>query len=116
MANLSETLTRDRPPQKVVIGNRVTRAELDPMLAAHARFIAGRIDGRRAVLLRCDLRGLALRGIDLRGADLVGFDFAGSNLTGACFVGATLTVRRSPHRLLTAARFPPAAPPPARLE
>src|SRR3546814_7504875 len=74
MANLSETLTRDRPPQKVVIGNRVTRAELDPMLAAHARFLAGRIDGRRAVLLRCDLRGLDLRGIDLSGADLVGCD------------------------------------------
>src|SRR3546814_5566568 len=90
MANLSETLTRDRPPQKVVIGNRVTRAELDPMLAAHARFLAGRIDGRRAVLLRCDLRGLDLRGIDLSGADLVGCDFEGSNLTGACFEGATL--------------------------
>src|SRR3546814_21175450 len=84
MANLSETLTRDRPPQKVVIGNRVTRAELDPLLAAHARFLAGRIDGRRAVRLRCDLRGLDLRRIDLSGAALVGCDLEGRNLPGAC--------------------------------
>src|SRR3546814_19865528 len=87
MANLSETLTRDRPPQKVVIVNRVTRAELDPMLAAHARFLAGRIDGRRAVLLRCDLRGPDLRGIDPSSPNLVGCHAEGSTLTGAASEG-----------------------------
>src|SRR3546814_12159667 len=75
------TLFRSRPPQKVLIGSRISRAQLAPLLDAHTRFQAGRADGRRAVLLRCDLRGLDLRGIDLSGADLVDCDFEGSNLT-----------------------------------
>ncbi|MGF1628757.1 MAG: pentapeptide repeat-containing protein [Kiloniellaceae bacterium] len=105
MTNLSETLTRDRPPQKVLIGSRITQARLDPLLEAHARYQAGRSDGRRAVLLRCDLSGLDLRGIDLGGADLVDCDFAGSNLTGAHFEGATLTGCRFSDSLLNAVRF-----------
>lgn len=91
MANLSETLTRDRPPQKVLIGSKLTPAKLEPVLAAHARFRAGRLDGRRAVLLRCDLDGLDLGAVDLSGADLVECNFAGCNLSGARFEGATLT-------------------------
>jgi uncharacterized protein YjbI with pentapeptide repeats len=105
MANLSETLTRDRPPQKVIIGSRISRAQLEPVLDAHARFRAGRVDGRRAVLLRCDLSGLDLQGVDLSGADLVDCDFEGSNLTGAHFEGATLTGCRFADSLLNATRF-----------
>ncbi|GAB4369098.1 MAG: hypothetical protein Kow00114_28720 [Kiloniellaceae bacterium] len=105
MTKLSETLTRDRPPQKVVIGSRLTEPQLRPLLEAHARFRAGRPDGRRAVLLRCDLSGLDLRGVDLSGADLVECDFEGSNLTGARLEGATLTGCRFADSLLNAARF-----------
>jgi uncharacterized protein YjbI with pentapeptide repeats len=105
MANLSETLTRDRPPQKVIIGSRISRAQFEPVLDAHARFRAGRVDGRRAVLLRCDLSGLDLQGVDLSGADLVDCDFEGSNLTGAHFEGATLTGCRFADSLLNATRF-----------
>ena len=105
MTKLSETLTRDRPPQKVLIGTKLTRAQLDPLLEAHARYQAGRIDGRRAVLLRCDLSGLDLRGVDLSGADLVDCDFEGANLTGARFEGATLTGSRFADSLLNATRF-----------
>jgi uncharacterized protein YjbI with pentapeptide repeats len=105
MPTLSDTLMRDRPPQKVVIGQRMTRAQLDPLLEAHARYRAGRSDGRRAVLLRCDLSGLNLQGIDLSGADLVDCDFEGSNLTGARFEGATLMGCRFADSLLNAARF-----------
>jgi uncharacterized protein YjbI with pentapeptide repeats len=105
MANLSETMTRDRPPQKVLIGTRLSRAKLQPILEAHARYRAGRPDGRRAVLLRCDLSGLDLCGIDLSGADLVDCDFGGSNLTGARFEKATLSGSRFADSLLTAARF-----------
>src|SRR3546814_11509206 len=79
MAMHSETLTRDRPPQKVLIGSRISRAQLAPLLDAHTRFQACRAHGRRAVLPRCDPRGLALRGIDLSGADLVDSDFAGTH-------------------------------------
>lgn len=105
MTKLTETLTRDRPPQKVLIGTRLTRAQLEPLLEAHARYQAGRSDGRRAVLLRCNLSGLDLRGVDLSGADLVDCDFEGSNLTGAQFEGATLTGCRFADSLLNAARF-----------
>ncbi len=105
MTNLSETVTRDRPPQKVLIGARLTLETLQPILEAHARYRAGRADGRRAVLLRCDLSGLDLCGIDLSGADLVECDFEGCNLTGACFEDATLTGSRFVDSLLNAARF-----------
>lgn len=105
MTKLTETLTRDRPPQKVMIGSRLSQAQLEPLLNAHARYQAGRSDGRRAVLLRCDLSGMDLRGIDLSGADLVDCDFEGANLTGAHFEGATLTGCRFADSLLNAARF-----------
>src|SRR3546814_13038565 len=105
MAMHSETLTRDRPPQKVLIGSRISRAQLAPLLDAHTRFQAGRADGRRAVLLRCDLRGLDLRGIDLSGADLVHCDFEGSNLTRPRFEGSTLTGFRFATAFRTADSF-----------
>ena len=105
MTDLSETVTRDRPAQKVLMGNRLTAEKLRPILEAHARYRAGRADGRRAVLLRCDLGGLDLCGVDLSGADLVDCDFEGSNLTGAYFEEATLTGCRFADSLLNAARF-----------
>lgn len=105
MTNLSETVTRDRPPQKVLMGARLTPETLQPILEGHARYRAGRADGRRAVLLRCDLSGLDLCGVDLSGGDLVECDFEGCNLTGACFEEATLTGSRFVDSLLNAARF-----------
>ncbi|GAB4229674.1 MAG: hypothetical protein Tsb0032_36290 [Kiloniellaceae bacterium] len=105
MTDLSETFTRDRPPQKVLMGTRLTVATLQPILEAHARYRAGRADGRRAVLLRCDLSGLDLCGADFSGADLVECDFEGANLTGARFEEATLTGCRFSDSLLNAARF-----------
>ncbi|MEO3430989.1 pentapeptide repeat-containing protein [Pelagibius sp. CAU 1746] len=105
MTNLSENVTRDRPPQKVLIGARLTLEKLQPVLEAHARYRAGRADGRRTVLLRCNLRGLDLCGIDLSGADLVECDFQGCNLTGARFEDATLTGSSFVDSLLNAARF-----------
>lgn len=105
MTDLSETLTRDRPPQRVLMGTRLTLERLQPILEAHARYRAGRADGRRAVLLRCDLSGLELCGIDLSGADLVECDFEGANLTGAHFEEATLSGCRFTDSLLNGARF-----------
>ncbi|MGD1876987.1 MAG: pentapeptide repeat-containing protein [Kiloniellaceae bacterium] len=105
MTNLSQTGTRDRPPQKVLIGTRITAAQLRALLDAHTRFQAGRADGRRAVLLRCDLSGLDMRGVDLSGADLVECDLEGANLTGALLEGATLTGSCFTDSLLNAARF-----------
>lgn len=105
MTILNETVTRDRPPQKVLIGARLTPAKLKPILEAHARYRAGRADGRRAVLLRCDLSGLDLSGVDLSGADLVECDFESSNLTAARFENAILTGSRFADSLLSAAHF-----------
>lgn len=103
MAKLFGNVTRDRPPPKVLIGARQSTARV--LLEAHARFRAGRSEGRRAVLLRCDLGGLDLSRIDLSGADLVECGFDGSNLTGARFVDATLTGSRFCDCLLSGARF-----------
>jgi len=105
MTNLSEILTRDRPAQRVLIGARMTRAKLQPLLEAHARYRAGRANGRRAVLLRCDLRGFDLRDVDLSGGDLVECDFEGSNLTGARFEGTTLIGCRFADSLLNSTDF-----------
>ncbi len=105
MTVLSEPVTRDRPAQKVLIGAKLTLDKLKPILEAHARYRAGRADGRRAVLLRCDLSGLDLSGVDLSGADLVECGFEGSNLTGARLERATLTGSRFSDSLLGAARL-----------
>lgn len=105
MTNLSETVTRDRPPQRVLMGARLTAETLKPILEAHARYRAGRADGRRAVLLRCALNGLDLCGVDLSGADMVECSFDGCNLTGARFEEATLSGCRFTDSLLNAARF-----------
>jgi len=104
-SELSETVTRDRPPQKVLIGTRLTPAKLKPVIEAHARYRAGRADGRRAVLLRCDLSGLDLSGVDFSGGDLIECGFEGSNLTGARFENATLTGSRFADSLLNTASF-----------
>lgn len=90
MSGFPEFMTRDRPPQHVLIRRRVTRKQLERLLAAHARFREGSRDGRRAVFLRCDLSGLDLQGVDLGGADIIECDFTGADLTGAKLQGATL--------------------------
>lgn len=105
MTDHFDNLTRDRAAQKVLLGARLTKAELQSLLEAHARFRAGRPDGVRAVMLRCDLSGLDLPGVDLSGADLLECDFTGCNLTGARFNDATLSGCRFTDSLLNAAHF-----------
>jgi uncharacterized protein YjbI with pentapeptide repeats len=105
MTKLSESVTRDRPPPRVLMGSRLTAEKLRPILQGHARCLAGRPDGRRAVLLRCELSGLDLRGVNLSGADIVECRFLGCNLTGAHFEDATLTGCSFADSLLNAACF-----------
>jgi uncharacterized protein YjbI with pentapeptide repeats len=87
------------------MGSRLTAEKLRPILQGHARCLAGRPDGRRAVLLRCELSGLDLRGVNLSGADIVECRFLGCNLTGAHFEDATLTGCSFADSLLNAACF-----------
>lgn len=105
MTKLSESVTRDRPPQRVLMGSKLTAGKLRPILEAHARYRAGRPDGRRAVLLHCELNGLDLRAVDLGGADIVECSFLGCNLSRANFEEATLTGCSFADSLLNAARF-----------
>ncbi|MDB5439634.1 MAG: pentapeptide repeat protein, partial [Caulobacteraceae bacterium] len=49
---------------------RVTQAELDLLIDAHERLMAGKPSGRRLSLKFCDLSGLNLAGRNLSDADL----------------------------------------------
>ena len=103
MSGFPEFMTRDRPPQHVLIRRRITSRELEKLLSAHARFRQGGRDGRRAVFLRCDLSGLELQGIDLSGADIIECDLTGADLTGAKLNEATMVGCRFRHCSLNAA-------------
>ena len=67
MSIFPEFITRDRPPQSVLMRRRVSERQLSRLLRRHALYRTGARDGRRAVLLRCDLSGLDLKGVDLSG-------------------------------------------------
>lgn len=90
MSGFPELMTREGPPQNVLIRQRIKQRQLAKLLAAHARFRAAERNGRRAVLLRCDLSNLDLGGIDLSGADLIECDLSGSDLSNAKLSRATL--------------------------
>ena len=59
---------------------------LQEIVGAHAKWVNGRNDGKRA-----DLSGVALSGADLTGADLTGADLTGADLSGVALSGADLT-------------------------
>ena len=88
----------------------ITSAELVPILASHAGFVARAPGGRRAILKFTNLSGLDLSGIclaegdlsgallrrcklnraDLRDANLFGADLTRADLTEACLESADL--------------------------
>ncbi len=90
MSGFPEFMTREGPPQNVLIRQRIKQRQLAKLLNTHARFRAGERSGRRAVLLRCDLSNLDLSGADLSGADLIECDFSGSDLSNAKLCRAIL--------------------------
>lgn len=64
---------------------KLSQAQLDGMVDLHARFLSGRLGGRRAVLRNTDLGGLSLEGRDMRQADFTGCQMRGMNLSKANF-------------------------------
>ncbi len=64
---------------------RMTQGQLDAMVELHARFLEGRLGGRRATLKAVDLKGLSLLGKDMRQADFTGCDMRGMDLGKANF-------------------------------
>ena len=77
---------------------RFTQDALDRVADSHRRNLKGQRDGRRAILVNCNLSKLDLSEVELSKAELIGcnFDrckvhravFRGANLFGASFVGA----------------------------
>ena len=60
------------------------------VLDLHAKWLRNEPDGKRANLVRADLRGADLYGADLERANLVRADLRGANLYGANLEGANL--------------------------
>ena len=69
----------------------MTQAEVDAIIAKHAKWLVGDPEGVRADLRGADLRDAILSGADLRGADLRGADLSGADLRGAILRGADLS-------------------------
>lgn len=86
--------------------NKISKHELERLLALHRKFLALRTDGKKMVLTCCDLSGMDLSGLnmsrarfigcdmrncDLSGSDLSWADVSFSDLTGADLTGVNLT-------------------------
>lgn len=63
---------------------------LQDILAAHAAWLRGEADGKRADLRRADLEGATLTGVDLRRAVMTGVDLRRADLRRAVLWGADL--------------------------
>ena len=75
---------------------RLTAGELDIILSAHARFVAGQPGGKRCSLPFVDFSGLDLAGRELSGAELGGAVFDGAKLAGrVTLTGAPPPARRA---------------------
>ncbi len=61
----------------------ITRRQLNSALISHKKWLAGKEDGIRLVMVGLDLHNADLRGADLRNAVLRGTDFRYANLNGA---------------------------------
>src|SRR6201999_3858349 len=80
---------------------RFTQDALDRVADSHRRHLKGQRDGRRAILVNCNLSKLDLSEFELSKAELIGssFDrckvhratFRSANLFGSSFVGANLS-------------------------
>src|SRR5690606_11584016 len=64
---------------------RMTQAQLDAMVDLHARYLEGRLGGRRATLKNVDISGLSFAGKDMRQSDLTGCRMRDMDLSRANF-------------------------------
>ena len=64
---------------------KLTQADVEKMLLAHAAWIAGRVEGQQLALRHCSAVGLVFREADLSYADLSYADFRGANCKGVPF-------------------------------
>lgn len=64
---------------------KLSQAQLDAMADLHARFLSGRLGGRRATLKAVDMTGLSLAGKDMRQADFTGCRMTRMDLSQANF-------------------------------
>src|SRR5690349_11723787 len=69
---------------------KVSRAELEKALQAHALFRSGRVGGRRIDFNHCDLSGHDLSGRDLTDANLTATKLQHARLVGTVLRGAIL--------------------------
>jgi uncharacterized protein YjbI with pentapeptide repeats len=68
----------------------ISQDQLDALVRLHARFLEGRLGGRRASLKNTNISGLSLQGQDLRQASFMGCVMRGMNLSAANFQEASL--------------------------
>ena len=78
------------PDENTMQADTMDQKELNQILKKHKKWLAGKPDGERAVLIGCDLRGSDLSGSDLRGCDLSGSDLRGCVLSGSNLRGGIL--------------------------
>jgi len=69
---------------------KLTKKQIDRIIAKHLRYLNGDSKGERANLYGANLYGANLRDADLRGANLRGANLRSANLYGANLYGANL--------------------------
>ncbi len=79
-----------QPTSDQEVGRQVPVAELQKALQEHARFLAGKINGRRLNLSMSSLGGLKLAGVNLSQAELSAVNFTHCDLSHADFTIANL--------------------------
>ena len=72
------------------INEKFTQDQLDALVSLHARFLQGRIGGRRAILKNVDLSDLEIKHQDLRRVDFTNVKMRRMDLTGTSFQEASL--------------------------
>lgn len=82
---------------------KITKDELDTILAEHNKWLAYLDGGKRAVLRSADLQEVNLRRANLRGAELAWSDLSNSSLQDADFYKATLFMAKLRDANLTGA-------------
>ena len=69
---------------------KFTQDRLDALISLHARYLQGRIGGKRAILKNADLCDLSLKDADLSRAEFTNVKMRRMDLTNTYFEGATL--------------------------
>lgn len=80
----------DPAPGKQASMEKLSQTQLDAMADLHARFLEGRLGGRRAVLKNADLSGLSFKAKDMRQVDFTGCVMRGMDMAQANFAEARL--------------------------